>query len=145
LRALAEKIGVGHRVEFDGTVATRAELFERCHQNDIGMAFMPKTSRDINEQAMTGASNKPFDYLACGLALLVSDLPDWRAMYVDAGCALACNPDSAKSVATALETFLRRPLEMRQMGERGRQRIFTEWNYEKQFAPVLACLDGTRK
>ena len=145
LLALAEKIGVGHRVEFDGTVATRAELFERCHQNDVGMAFMPKTSRDINEQAMTGASNKPFDYLACGLALLVSDLPDWQAMYVDAGCALACNPDSAESVATALERFLRRPLEMRQMGERGRQRIFAEWNYEKQFEPVLACLNATTK
>jgi glycosyltransferase involved in cell wall biosynthesis len=144
LHTLAEKIGVADRVEFTGAVP-RAEMFARCRQGDVGLAFMPKTSCDINEQAMTGASNKPFDYLACGLALLVSDLPDWRALYVDAGCALACDPDSVESVATALETFVRKPLEMRQMGERGRQRILTEWNYEYQFASVLACLNGATK
>ncbi len=145
LRTLAEKIGVAARVEFAGTVPTRAEMFARCRQGDVGLAFMPKTSCDINEQAMTGASNKPFDYLACGLALLVSDLPDWRALYVDAGCGLACDPDSVESVAKALEMFVRKPLEMRQMGERGRQRILAEWNYENQFATVLACLNGATK
>jgi hypothetical protein len=49
---------------------------------------MPKVSEDINMQAMVGASDKAFDYLACGLALLVSDLPDWRAIYVEAGYGL---------------------------------------------------------
>jgi hypothetical protein len=31
---------------------------------------------------------------------------------------------------------------MRQMGERGRQRILEEWNYERQFSPVLERLEG---
>ena len=38
---------------------------------------------DINLNYMTGASNKPFDYMACGLALLVCDLSDWKQMYVE--------------------------------------------------------------
>jgi hypothetical protein len=46
---------------------------------------------DLNEQAMAGASNKPFDYLACGVPLLVSDLLDWRMMFVKPGYGLACN------------------------------------------------------
>ena len=98
---------------------------------------MPRQSLDDNEQAMTGASNKPFDYLASGLALLVSDLPDWRTMFVDNGYALAVDPTDPASIATAVSWLLEHPDELRAMGERGRQRILCEWNYEKQFAPVL--------
>jgi glycosyltransferase involved in cell wall biosynthesis len=145
LRTLAEKVGVAHRVEFAGTVPTRADLFTRYRNGDIGLAFMPKTSQDINEQAMTGASNKPFDYLACGLALLVSDLPEWQAMYVETGYGLACDSNHAESVAVAIRWFLEHPKEMRAMGEKGRKRILRDWNYEKQLAPVLSCLNGTTK
>jgi glycosyltransferase involved in cell wall biosynthesis len=140
LRSLATTLGISHRVEFPGTVPTREELFRRCRQADIGLAFMPQKSHDINEQAMTGASNKPFDYLACGLALLVSDLPDWRALYVDNGHALAVDPADPASIATAVRWLLEHPAELRAMGERGRQRILHEWNYEQQFAPVLQRL-----
>ncbi len=142
LRALAATLGIAHRVEFTGTVPTRAELFDRCRQADIGLAFMPKASHDINEQSMTGASNKPFDYLACGLALLVSDLPDWRGLYVDNGHALPVNPEDASTIAAALRWLLEHPTELRTMGERGRQRILSEWNYENQFSPVFKVLNG---
>lgn len=137
LQAEAARLNIAHRVEFLGTVPTRGELIERCRRGDIGLAFMPKHSGDVNEQTMPGASNKPFDYLACGLALLVSDLPEWRAMYVDTGHARTSDPDDAQSIAAALRWFLEHPAEMRAMGERGRQRILAEWNYERQFLPVL--------
>ena len=140
LRALAVTLGISHRVEFVGTIPTRDELFARCREADIGLAFMPKISHDINEQAMTGASNKPFDYLACGLPLLVSDLPDWRALFVENNLALPVDPEDATSIAAAIRWLLERPGELRTMGERGRQRILAEWNYEKQFLPVLQCL-----
>ena len=86
---------------------------------------------------MTGASNKAFDYLAVGVAVLVSDLPDWRAFYVDPGYAFACDPNRADSIAVALQRFLDDPARMRAMGERGRQRVLTDWNYENLFAPVM--------
>ena len=142
LHSLAVQLGVSHRVEFVGTVPTRNELFARCREADVGLAFMPNRSHDINEQAMTGASNKPFDYLACGLALLVSDLPDWRALYVENNLALPVNPEDAASIAAALRWLLERPSEARKMGERGRQRILAEWNYEKQFRPVFELFNG---
>ncbi len=143
LRARAAKLGIAHRVEFVAAVP-RAELFARCREGDVGLAFMPKASRDINEQAMTGASNKPFDYLACGLALLVSDLPDWQAFYVEPGYALGCDPNSPESIAKGLQWFCEHADETRRMGERGRQRIWTEWNYERQFEPVLRELHKVR-
>ena len=58
---------------------------------------------------MTGASNKPFDYMAAGLALLVSDLPDWKTMFVDPGFGLACDPTDADSLLAALAWFIDHP------------------------------------
>ena len=92
--------------------------------------------------AMIGASNKPFDYLSSGLALLVSDLADWRSMYVETGLGLSCRPDEPASIANALRWYADHPAEMRAMGERGRLKIATEWNYEKEFQPVVERLNG---
>jgi glycosyltransferase involved in cell wall biosynthesis len=139
LQELASQLGIADRVEFLGAVPRR-ELLTGCRQCDVGLSLMPKQSLDNNERAMTGASNKPFDYLACGLALLVSDLPDWRGLFVDGGYALTVDPTDPASIAKAVRWLLEHPAELRVMGERGRQRILREWNYERQFAPVLQRL-----
>ena len=136
LRKSAIQFGITHRVEFLGAMP-RKDLLKWCQECDIGLAFLTQTSDDVNQQAMIGASNKPFDYLACGLALLVSDLPDWCSMYVDSGYGLACDSTDAEGIATALGWFLDHPTEMRAMGERGRKKIMAEWNYERKFKPVF--------
>lgn len=141
LFATAERLGVAQRVRYLGEIPYRADLMAECRKADIGLAFMPLDAVDINEANMTGASNKPFDYLACGLALLVSDRPDWRAAVVDTGLGLTCDPRSATSIAAALRQLSERPKDMRKMGERGRQRVLAEWNYEAQFRPVLDRLE----
>jgi glycosyltransferase involved in cell wall biosynthesis len=141
LRRRARQLGVDHRLE---TVAAlpRFELMEWCRHCDAGLAFVPLGMADINHQAMTGASNKVFDYLACGLPLVVSDLPDWRAAYVEPGYALACDPQNSESIARSVRRFLDDPNLARSMGESGRKRIATEWNYEACFGPVLQWLQG---
>lgn len=141
LRQQARQLGLLSRVEFVGTLPQRVEVLRQCSRGDVGLAFMPCDTKDLNEQDMTGASNKPFDYLACGLALLVAERPDWRTMFVEPGYGLPCDPEDAKSIAAALLWFLEHPVETREMGERGRQRIAAEWHYERQFAPVLAILN----
>ena len=103
---------------------------------------MPLQATDSNEGNMTGASNKAFDYLASGLPLLVSDLPDWRATYVEPGYGLPCNPRDAQSIAQAIRRFLDDPNLAHAMGEGGRQRILAEWNYEASFQAVYRCLQA---
>jgi glycosyltransferase involved in cell wall biosynthesis len=102
------------------------------------MALLPITSEDVNERAMVGASNKVFDYLACGLAVLVGNMPVWRETFAEAGFGRTCDPASPESIARALGWLLDHPEERVAMGRRGRQRIAADWNYEHQFAPVLA-------
>jgi glycosyltransferase involved in cell wall biosynthesis len=118
----------------------RRNLFAIARKHDLGLALMPVESPNPNLRYLLGASNKPFDYLACGLGLLISDLPDWRRAYVEPGYGLTCNPEDPSSVAAAVVWFLEHRAETVAMGERGRQRITTEWNYETQFSPALAYI-----
>lgn len=133
----AKLLGLGNTVEFSGALATRQDLLKAASRCDVGLAFMPLLGGDVNMANMTGASNKPFDYLACGLALLVSARPDWEEMFVRPGYGLACNPDDADSIAEQLRHFLEQPENTRQMGQCGAGQIRQTWHYESQFYPVL--------
>lgn len=140
LREYAERLGIGDRLGILPGMP-RHKLLSISRQADVGLAFVPAHTEDSNLRWMAGASNKPFDYLAGGLAVLVSDLGDWRRMYVEPGYGLACNAEDPRSVEAALGWFIDHPAQMRAMGERGRQRIAAKWNYENQFAPVLERLN----
>jgi glycosyltransferase involved in cell wall biosynthesis len=140
LRQRALSLGAGEQVQYLGTKAGRDELLRVCRQCDVGLSLIPHSTGDLNMNAMTGASNKPFDYLACGLALLVSDLPNWREMFAAPGYGKCCNPEDADSIALAIRWFLENPRKMRAMGAAGRLQIQMEWNYETQFGNVLRTL-----
>ncbi|HYA16591.1 MAG TPA: glycosyltransferase family 4 protein [Bryobacteraceae bacterium] len=141
LRSCAESIGVGHRVEFLPPVS-RPELLPVTMRSDIGLALIPVKASDFNFEAMAGASNKVFDYMACGLPVLVSALPEWCELFVRPGYGLACDPADAHSIASAIRTLVEDRAKMRAMGEAGRRQILEHWNYEAMFAPVLALMSG---
>jgi glycosyltransferase involved in cell wall biosynthesis len=127
-----------------GQIPGRADLIAAAAQAHIGLALMPCHSSDLNISHMTGASNKPFDYMAASLALLVSDRPDWRDMFVRPGYALACDPTDPTSIAAAFAWFLDHPAERRAMGARGRAKIAAEWNSDVVFATVLGTLSDSK-
>jgi len=135
IMARASQLGLLERLEIREAMPRQA-LLQWCAKSHIGLALMPLVSHDINMTSMIGASNKPFDYLACGLPLVVADLPDWQAMYVEPGYGLACNPEEPESIAATIDWYLDHPTEMRAMGEQGRRRILTDWNYEAQFSVI---------
>ena len=143
LLQLAGQLGVADRVRYLGTPPSRRELFALARQADVGLVLFDRQFRE----PMAGASNKPFDYLACGLALLVTDTAEWEKMYAAAGYAQSCDPHDPEAIAAAVRWFLERPGEARTMGEAGRLRLEAEWNYETQFQPVadLMSVPTTRQ
>jgi glycosyltransferase involved in cell wall biosynthesis len=139
LRQHAKKLGIEECLQIMSPVP-RHKLLLLAQKCDIGLALMPMDSKNLNLSFLTGASNKPFDYMASGLALLVSKSPDWQQLYVEPGYGLSCDPNDPESIAKVLNWYLEHPVEMRSMGELGRQRILAEWNYETQFAGVQNLL-----
>lgn len=137
LQQLASELGIADRIEYLGAPMSRYELLSISQMGDIGLGFFPPEDADT----MVAASNKPFDYLASGMALIVLDHPAYKEMYVTPGYGLACNPDDVDSIVSVLRWFLDHPKETQDMGEKGRQRILEAWNYETQFQPVLDILN----
>jgi glycosyltransferase involved in cell wall biosynthesis len=121
---------------------SRADLLAEASRAHVGLSLFPFKSSDLNMNHMTGASNKPFDYMAAGLAVLVSDLPDWTRMFVDPGFGLPCNPADVDSISSVLGWFIDHPEERRAMAGRARDKIKTEWNYDTQFRAVLDFLES---
>ena len=127
----------GHNVvEYLGQFS-REYLLAEVACADVGLALLPLDPEDVNLRYMLGASNKVFDYMASGLALLVPELPDWISSFVDTGFGLSCNPADTASLAAQLGWFAANPEGRRKMGAKGRAKIEADWNYDKAFAPVL--------
>lgn len=140
LESKAQELGIGGRVRYLGAMS-RKQVFAESLGAGVGISLIPKISNDVNLSHMTGASNKSFDYLSCGLPLIVSDLPDWQEMFVRPGYAVKCDPENPRSITLAIQWFIEHPAEAAAMGENGRQRILSEWNYENQFSKVLERMD----
>lgn len=143
LKRIVQRLRLDNRVAFLGPMARKdmLDVARRCH---VGLSLVPKQSSDVNFRSMIGASNKAFEYLACGLALIVPDRDEWKRMYVQPGYGLAVDPEDPKSISEALRWFFKNPTDRRAMGDRGRQKILNDWNYETQFAPVRERI-GIRK
>jgi glycosyltransferase involved in cell wall biosynthesis len=127
-------------IEYIGMVPQRSDLLAEAARAHIGLSLMPLNSDDLNIHHMVGASNKPFDYMAAGLALLVSDLPSWTRMFVEPGFGLACNPADSDSILATLGWFIDHPEGRREMAARAQKKIQLEWNYDTQFRDILESL-----
>jgi len=148
-------------ITYHGALAQRGDLLAVADRCEAALCLMPMSSQDLNMRTMAGASNKPFDAMARGLAVVVSDLPAWTSMYLEKpkdqagaggdpefripnpgkGYGIAIHPESKDSIQAGLEWMLNNREKVWEMGERGRQKIREEWNYERLFQPVLDRLE----
>jgi glycosyltransferase involved in cell wall biosynthesis len=142
LTSLAVRNGVPELIEPHGTIPLRRDLMHSASTAHVGLSLMPNKHEDINLQHMVGASNKPFDCMACGLPLLVTDVPEWVSTFVEPGYARACDPDDLDSIEAELRWYLDHPDARREMSRKCREKIRQDWNYETMFAAVLAKMEN---
>lgn len=137
LKARAEGLGVGSRFTYLGPIPRREDLYARARTADLGLCLFTTGFAE----PMAGASNKPFDFLACGLPILINDTPEWRKFFASSEAALTCIPESPQSIARAIGRLLDDPALRNRMARAGHTQILNEWNYEVCFLPVLQALN----
>jgi len=142
IRETAARLGLSDRVSVQRPVA-RFELFNASRQADVGLALFPVPTGPADSYA--GASNKVFDYLCCGMPVLVTDSPEWNSFFSGEGCSVPCNPADPLSISQAILKLYQDRALLRAMGQRGKSRILSGWNYETQFSPVLKLLNSSRE
>jgi glycosyltransferase involved in cell wall biosynthesis len=136
LRKAVEKAGGLVTLELPGPISRHA-LAQQMVGMHIGWINFINRTEEPNLSHLVGASNKAFDYLAAGLPLIVREDSDWRETFEVAGYAKSCDPNDPEAIASVLRWFYENPCKAADMGRAGQLRTSEEWNYERQFAPVL--------
>lgn len=136
----AKSLGVDGRYQYLGALS-RSALLPETRRGSVGIVLFPPESGDLNELNMVGASNKPFEYMACGLPLIVPKIQEWLNAFVEPGFGIACDPADPADIARAVQWYHANPEQRLAMGKAGRARIRDQWNYETRFEPVRKMLE----
>ena len=142
MKAFADERGCADRLIFRDAMPYHA-LIAALGDYDATFAALPEDAEDVNLRHMAGASNKSFDAMGQGLALIVGPGEDWRRMFVDPGYAVACDPADPASIADAFRSLAGDRAAVRAMGERARRRIAGDWAYDEQLRPVTERMERT--
>ena len=109
---LAEQLGLGPRVHFRAPVPL-AELLSYSAQADVGVTLL----EDTCENHRLALPNKAFEYIAAGLPVVASELPELRRLVDSYGVAGPWTPRtpprSPRGLRSAFESGEDRPLRER--------------------------------
>jgi len=141
LEALVRAEGVEDRVLILPRVPY--ELWYDClYSSDLGVALYEPTN--LSNETMAGAGNKLNLYLQACIPSIVPDIPDFVDFVRRYGAATVADASSPASVAAAVTATLLDPVTYRMHQEGARRAFEEEFNFETQYAPVLAALDRSR-
>ncbi len=106
----------------------------------IGLSLLqsvPKFKKNIPQ--------KVFEYMACGIPAVVSNLPPILSFVQDKNCVILVVPDDIKKIASAIEYLIEHPEEARKMGENGRKAIVNKYNWENESKKLLETYEELTK
>ena len=101
LAAVAADLGVSDRVHFHPGVPL-AELLAYTRDADVGVSLL----EDGAENHRLALPNKVFEYIAAGVPVVVSDLPELRRLVQSHGVGWTADPGRPEAVAAALAAAL---------------------------------------
>lgn len=84
---------------------------------------------------------KLFEYMACGLPVVISDFPPNRAVVAGADCGVLVDPTGADAVAAAIARLIADPAEARRLGQNGRRAFETQYNWQALEPKLLALVE----
>jgi len=124
--AALHRLGLADQVRFDGRLAHH-DVAAWLRSGRIGLVLLqavPKFMKNI--------PSKMFEYWACGLPVLASDLPPARQFLVEGQNGYLFAPSSAVHLAEKIAHLLRHPAECESLGRTGRRMVETGWNNDRQ-------------
>lgn len=98
---------------------------------------------NVSLKHITEASSGIFDYMAVGVPVMVSDLPDRTETFVRPGRAFAADREDVESLKPAIRSLVDALETAVSIGLRNHEKTLSVWNYEnyeKQFTSMLEAL-----
>ena len=80
---------------------------------------------------------KLYEYMSAGLPIIASNFPLLKQIIKDEGCGLLVDPMDPKAIAAAMRWILDHPAEAEAMGQRGRQAVLREYNWDAEAIKLI--------
>ena len=109
------------------------QVAAQMQQCDIALALLQPIPRYIAALPV-----KLFEYMACGLPMVISDFPANREVVAAADCGLLVDPANVDAVSEALARLLADPAEAHRLGENGRRAFEMHTNWQALEPKLLA-------
>jgi glycosyltransferase involved in cell wall biosynthesis len=131
--------GAADRVHLLAPVAPE-EVTAYAASADIGVSPIVPSSLNYRYSL----PNKLFQYMAAGIPVIASDLPQVREVVEGAGCGLVVDTTRPAEIATAIDRLAGDPDGGRAMGRRGRQAVEARYNWSNAAAALLHAYAGLK-
>lgn len=107
--------------------------FPRCEMEKImSRATISNTLRDFMGRDGSYGVIKIFESMEQALPVLLSDVPLHRHIVEKYKCGLCVEPKDASAIASAIQYLIENKEEAYEMGQRGREAVLKEYNWQKQ-------------
>lgn len=111
-------------VKYFGSVPQK-EVYSYMKRSDIGIVnFWPVDNH------LLALPNKPFEYMACGLPMIMSNFPYWKEVFK--GCFWGIDPKDPNNIAKTIENLIDKPGVMKELGENGRRFVLNKYSWESE-------------
>lgn len=109
------------------------ELVEYTQNSTLGVIlFQPTYYNNI-----IGLPNKLFEYMACQIPVVASNLPEIRYVIEDVHCGFLVDPTNSNDIAKAICSIIENPDEAKVMGYNGRKAVEEIYNWENMEKRLL--------
>ncbi len=123
----------GHeKVDYLGII-NRHEIVKLLSRVKIGLVTLLPTPSYIESLPI-----KMFEYMVSGIPVIASDFPLWREIIDKYQCGILVNPEDSGEIAEACVKLLNNADEANAMGQRGREAVLGEFNWEKESGKLVA-------
>ncbi|MCP5047326.1 MAG: glycosyltransferase family 4 protein [bacterium] len=111
------------------------EVYGYMKVADIGLSVLHPIKNYLGSEPV-----KAFEYLACGIPMIMSDFPYWREIFGD--CALYSDPASPESIAANIQLLLDSEEKRETLGKTGETLIREHYSWEMERKRLVALYDG---
>ena len=118
-------------IKFEGRVPYD-QIVSRLRHASVGIIPF----QDVPDHAII-IPTKLFEYAACGLPVVASDLPPIRQYMTEMNCGLLVEPGNPQAFAEAVIYLLHHPQEARRLGQNGQLAVFNRYNWATEAERLL--------
>ncbi len=131
--------GLEKQIEYVGRIPSW-QVPEWIRSGRIGLVTLQPIAKFLKN-----IPSKPFEYWACGLPVIASDLPPIRGFVNHGDNGLLFQATSAPDLAQAIRQLLDRPDQCAMMGRCGQQQVQETWNNDCQVNELIKFYEYIRK